>query len=102
MKQPLFRIEYAPGALDQLREMGARDRATVVDNVERKLEHGPTLTARNKKPLRANELASWELRIGEWRVYYDVEEMPEPVVTVRAVGRKVRDRVLIQGVEYEL
>jgi len=50
--------------------------------------------------LRANAVAR-ELRLGEIRVYFDVEEAPEAIVTVRAVGVKVRERVLIGGVEVD-
>jgi len=45
--------------------------------------------------MRPNPLAPWELRIGNLRVYYDVEEDPETVVHVRAVGIKERNRVRI-------
>ena len=45
--------------------------------------------------MRPNPIAPWELRIGNLRVYYDVEEEPESVVHVRAVGIKQRNRVRI-------
>jgi hypothetical protein len=51
--------------------------------------------------MRANKLASWELRVGPLRVYYDVQEQPEPVVTILAVGIKQRNRVFIQNKEVE-
>jgi hypothetical protein len=35
------------------------------------------------------------------RVYYHVQETPEPIVVVTAVGIKVRDRVMIGGKEFE-
>jgi mRNA-degrading endonuclease RelE of RelBE toxin-antitoxin system len=42
-------------------------------------------------------LAPWELRVGEMRVFYDVEERPKAVVIITAVGIKERDRILIAG-----
>lgn len=45
--------------------------------------------------MRPNPVAPWELRIGNLRVYYDVEEAPEPMVLIRAVGIKERNRVRI-------
>ncbi len=45
--------------------------------------------------MRPNPLASWELRIGDLRVYYDVEDEPEPVVYIRAIGIKERNAVRI-------
>jgi len=49
-----------------------------------------------------NPIAPWELRIGRLRVYYDIEDSPEKLVTVLAVGIKDRNRVLVAGEEMEL
>jgi mRNA-degrading endonuclease RelE of RelBE toxin-antitoxin system len=70
--------------------------------VPQQLGHQPTLPTRNRKLLRANAVAPWELRVGDIRVYFDVEERPEAIVIVRAVGVKIRERVLIGGVEVDL
>lgn len=45
--------------------------------------------------MRPNPVAPWELRIGNLRVYYDVEEVPEEVVYILAVGLKERNRVRV-------
>jgi len=58
--------------------------------------------SRNRKLLRANPVAPWELRLGVLRVYFDVSLEPAPVVTVRAVGVKTRERVWIGGEEVDL
>jgi hypothetical protein len=52
--------------------------------------------------MRPNTLALWELRVGNLRVYYDVEEEPEQAVLIRAVGVKVRNVLRIGGKELEL
>ena len=97
-----YRIEYTNEAVEQLGELTARQRATLLDSVERQLAHQTTVATRNRKLLRANPVAPWELRIGAMRVYFDVVEVPSAVVTVRAVGVKVRERVRIGGVEVDL
>jgi mRNA interferase RelE/StbE len=97
-----FRIEYATAAVGHLSELTARRRATVLDVVPLKLTHEPTVPTRNRKRLRDNTLAPWELRIGDMRVYFDVREAPDAVVTIRAIGLKRRDRVLIGGEEVDL
>jgi len=102
MKRPAYRIEYAAEAEEHLEALGARDAVTALDTVPRQLAHEPLVRTRNRKPLEANPVAPWELRIGHLRVYFDVEEEPERIVRVRAVGRKDRDRVLIGGEEVEL
>ncbi|MGQ9625790.1 MAG: type II toxin-antitoxin system RelE family toxin [Anaerolineae bacterium] len=90
-----YRIEYSPDAEEHLRALTARQQATVLDAVDKQLGHQPTVETRNRKPMRPNPVAPWELRIGNLRVYYDVEEEPEPVVYIRAVGIKQRNLVRI-------
>jgi hypothetical protein len=74
----------------------------VFDAVDEQLVHQPAIETRNRKPMRPNPLAPWELRIADLRVYYEFAEEPEPVVTILAVGIKDRNRVLIGGKEIEL
>lgn len=97
-----YRIEYSPDAEDHLRTLTARHRAIVLDGVDEQLTHQATVETRNRKPMRPNPLAPWELRIGDLRVYYDVEEEPEPVVYILAVGIKERNQVRIGGEVIEL
>ena len=97
-----YSIEYSPDAEDHLRFLTARQRATVLDTVDEQLTHQPTIETRNRKPMRPNPLAPWELRTGVLRVYYDVEDTPEPKVYIRAVGIKERNRVRIAGAIFEL
>jgi len=52
------------------------------------------------KPGRPGFIAPWELRIGDLRVYYDVEDSPVSLIVVSAFGVKVRHRVAIGGREY--
>ncbi|MGQ0593876.1 MAG: type II toxin-antitoxin system RelE/ParE family toxin [Gammaproteobacteria bacterium] len=82
--------------------MTARQRTVVLDAVDEQLTHQPMVETRNRKPMRPNPLAPWELRIGESRVYYDIEQEPDPVVYVRAVGVKEGNGVRIAGEVIEL
>jgi mRNA-degrading endonuclease RelE of RelBE toxin-antitoxin system len=92
-----YRIEYSPDAEDHLRTLTARQIAIVLDAVDEQLQHQPLVETRNRKPMRPNPLAPWELRVGTLRVYYDVAESPEPVVYIRAVGIKEGNRLRIGG-----
>ena len=67
----------------------------MLDAVDNQLTHQPTVETRNRKPMRPNPVAPWELRVGNLQVYYDVEEEPESLVYIRAVGIKQRNRVRI-------
>jgi len=68
---------------------------TVLDSVDVQLTTQPTVETRNRKPMRPNPIAPWELRIGNLRVYYDVLEEPEKIVYILAVGLKKRNEVRI-------
>ncbi|QYO65108.1 type II toxin-antitoxin system RelE family toxin [Leptolyngbya sp. 7M] len=65
------------------------------------LSYEPTVPTRNRKEMRPNPLAVWELRIGNLRVYYDVDEQ-ESVVDIRAIGIKEGNQVRIGGEIVEL
>lgn len=97
-----YRIEYSPDAEGHLRVLTARQRSTVLSTVERQLSHEPAVETRNRKPMRPNPVAPWELRIGQLRVYYDVEQGPAKLVAIRAVGIKRRNRLFIGGEEMQL
>ena len=97
-----YRIEYSPETDQHLRVLTARQRSIVFDAVDEQLAHQPTVETRNRRPMRRNPLAPWELRIGELRVYYDVGEEPEKLVIVLAVGIKDRSRIIIGGEEVDL
>lgn len=90
-----YRIEYSPDAEEHLRLLTARQQKIVLDTVDEQLTYQPAVETRNRKPMRPNPVAPWELRIGDLRVYYDVEDAPETVAYVRAIGIKERNRVRI-------
>jgi mRNA-degrading endonuclease RelE of RelBE toxin-antitoxin system len=97
-----YRIEYSPECEDHFRALTTRDRAVVLDAVVEQLAHQPTVETRHRKRMRPNPLAPWELRIGDLRVYYDVEDDPEPVVHIRAIGAKDHGVVRVEGREFPL
>jgi mRNA-degrading endonuclease RelE of RelBE toxin-antitoxin system len=95
-----YRIRFSDAAGEHLASLTARDRATLLDRIGRQLTHQPAVETRNRKrmdPDRRMLIAAWELRVGDLRVYYAVEEKPEPVVVIVAVGIKVRERISIGG-----
>lgn len=95
-----YRIRFTDAADEHVAAFAARQRATLLDMIERQLTHEPAVETRNRKrmdPDRRIFIAPWEMRIGDLRVYYAVEEKPEAVVVIVAVGIKMRERVRIAG-----
>ena len=66
----MYEIEFTPEAKDDLRELKVRDRQFVVSEIESQLTHEPTTQTRNRKRLKTNQLAEWELRVDKYRVFY--------------------------------
>ena len=94
-------IEFTTEALEDLRLLRTYDQRRVVESVEEQLRHQPTQETRNRKRLRPNELAEWELRVATFRVFYDVDEEND-IVKIEAVGYKQGNFLFIHGEEYEL
>ncbi|HLO48776.1 MAG TPA: type II toxin-antitoxin system RelE/ParE family toxin [Kamptonema sp.] len=97
-----YRIEYSPESEAHLQYLTVRQQVIVLDAVDEQLMYQPTIETKNRKLMRPNPLAPWELRIGNLRVYYDVEEEPEAVVYINAVGVKNRNQVWIAGEIFDL
>ena len=98
-----YRIEYSPEAVDHLEFFTTREQAIIVDLVERQLINEPLKETRNRKPMRPNPIAPWELRIRTFCVYYAVvDEAQEPMVLILAIGVKQHNRVRIGDEEITL
>ena len=89
----VFSIRLAADVVKDLKKLSAYQRTSVLDEIEKQLKHGPTSPSRHRKllvdllPPWEAEPPIWELRIGDFRVFYDVND-EERTVYVRAVRRK--------------
>jgi mRNA-degrading endonuclease RelE of RelBE toxin-antitoxin system len=89
----MYSIKYSEGVADDLAALRAYDRAHILDSMEVQLKYQPTVQTRNRKilvgliPPWEHVEPVWELRIGEFRVFYDVDEEIS-VVVVRAIRHK--------------
>ena len=96
-----YEIVFTPDALLDLKYLCKHEQRAVVADIEAHLPTRPTTETRNCKPLRPNDLSSWELRVGDYRVFYDVAARAG-VVTIKAVGRKSHSMLYIRGKEFQL
>jgi len=93
----MFAIRFGEHAVAEIARLRAVERRGILNAVEKYLAHKPTEATGRKKMLRG--LVSpwekvrpvWQLRVGDFRVFYDVNES-EKTVIVRAVRRKERRR----------
>jgi mRNA-degrading endonuclease RelE of RelBE toxin-antitoxin system len=96
-----YRIEVTEEAKDDLSYYTASERKLIVAEIRGQLTHQPHVETKNRKPLRDNPIAPWELRVGKYRVFYEVEETTS-TVSVVSVGHKEHNVLLIRGKEVQL
>lgn len=89
----MFEIRFAESVEDDLRKIQVYYRKQILDSIEEQLTHEPETATRNRKLLEnltppwQTVAPIWELRVGEYRVFYDVSS-GESVVYVPAVRKK--------------
>jgi addiction module RelE/StbE family toxin len=84
--------ELASEELDRLR---AFDRVSILAAIQKHLIDEPLLRSRNRKPLTPDPSirteGMWECRVGQWRIFYHVEEESNSVI-IRMIRRKPRGK----------
>ena len=60
------------------------------------LVNQPDVETNNRRRLRDNPIARWELKVGKFRVFYEIDADAQ-VVTVISVGHKEHNVLYIRG-----
>ena len=97
----MFEIKFTTDAIEDLRWFKKAERKRIIAALEVALRYEPAVETRNRKRLRANQLAEWELRAGKLRIFFDIDPKNR-LIKVEAVGYKKGNRLFIHGEEYEL
>ncbi len=92
-----FKIAITEVADRQFRGLPVRDQRILEAAILSRLQHQPTSPTKAIKRLRPNPLADFELRARDLRALYNVEE--DEVVLV-IVGRKVGNKLIVEGEEF--
>ncbi len=94
----MYTIEFTDEAETDLKWFNRREQNIILDGIKSNLRHEPTVITTNRHPCRDDEtkLADWELRIGIYRVYYNVEETVR-VVSIERIGDKPNNTVFFRG-----
>ena len=104
MARKRYVIDYAASAEDDLASMPLTSTSFVLDKIDKQLLLKPDQQTRNRKPLFGLAPPSlgivpvWELRIGDFRVFYDID-VEGLVVTVQAIrlNRQTGQRRIFYG-----
>lgn len=90
-----FEVILTPSAEADLDHFKPSERRLLFDSFRRYLQHDANVEGRRRKRLRDNPLAPWELRVGNYRVFYQLGE--ETTVKIVAVGYKQHNELFIRG-----
>jgi mRNA-degrading endonuclease RelE of RelBE toxin-antitoxin system len=88
-----FTIRFSESVVEDLAELRAFDRTYILDEIDNHLAYEPAKQTRNKKilvglvPPWEHAGPVWELRVGEFRVFYEVADDVSQV-SVRAIRHK--------------
>jgi len=94
----MFEIEFTPESIEDLKLLKKYEQVEIIDKIETRLRYQPVMEAKNRKRLRPNDVAEWELRTGKFRVFYNVNK-EEFVVIIEAVGFKIGNVLFIRDQE---
>ena len=97
----MYEIAFAPEALEDLKALRRFEQKEVIEGIESQLTYEPTVATRNRKKLRPNEVAEWELRMGRFRVFYNADNTAH-IVSIAAIGFKIGNLLFIRGEERKL
>lgn len=96
-----YKIGFTERALEDLAWFKKNEQNEIRDGICNNLEHEPVVETRNRKKLRPNETAEWELRIGKFRVFYDVDQVVR-IVAIEDIAEKKGRLLFFQGEERKL
>lgn len=97
----MWQVEFTQEAVEDLRSLQKYDQQKIIAAIETQLPHQATEPSRNRKRLRPNQLAEWELRTDDFRVFYDLD-VEKAVVKIEAIGYKHGSKLFVHAQEYEL
>jgi mRNA-degrading endonuclease RelE of RelBE toxin-antitoxin system len=100
----MFELIFSDSALDDLRYFKKNEQIIILETIARQLVPDPLTPTRNRKQLRPNDLARWEMRIDRFRGFYDVEDLEDErrVILIKAVGWKDHNTLYLRGREFKL
>jgi mRNA-degrading endonuclease RelE of RelBE toxin-antitoxin system len=81
-------VTFTPEAESDLRALRTVDRVRIAEHCDRLLSTNPTLTSKARiKRLRPGAYPPYRLRVGDFRIYYDVDEVRRRVVIYGVVAK---------------
>jgi len=78
----MFDVVVVPAAVRQMRRLRRVDAVRILDAIDGHLRYEPERPTRTIKRLRGRQDATYRLRVGDFRVFYDVEGQTVSIIGV--------------------
>ena len=95
-----YNIEFGQSANDDLNYYEKYDQKIIVKAILEYLKTDANIESRKRKQLRPNPIAPWELRVGKYRIFYEITE--SQIVKILAVGHKEHNELFVRGRKVEI
>ena len=95
-----FEVKLVPSADGDLDYFKAHEQKAILDAISEFLEVDANVETSRRKRLSPNPVAPWELRIGDYRAFYEIKG--DRLVRVLAIGHKERNELFIRGGRIEI
>jgi mRNA-degrading endonuclease RelE of RelBE toxin-antitoxin system len=95
-----FLLTATPSADADLEYYRAFEQRLIVDAIRTHLLIDAHVETHRRKMLTQHPIANWELRVGNYRVFYELEE--PTTVKIVAVGHKEHNELFVRGKKVEL
>lgn len=90
-----FDVKFVSSADKDLDYYKSTEQRFILKAISKFLEVDANIETKKRKPLRPNPIAPWELRIGKYRVFYEIKG--ERLIRVLAIGHKIHNDLFIRG-----
>jgi mRNA-degrading endonuclease RelE of RelBE toxin-antitoxin system len=98
----VFEIRYDDATEAELRSLRRYESRRILDEIDKQLKVAPATPSRRRKKLQGLKppwikvRPVWQLRIGDFRVFYDVDQERGEVIAraIRRMGRKATEEIL--------
>ena len=95
-----FEVVFTPNAELDLVYHKAFEQRIIVDAIKGHLLVDANVESKRRKKMIQNRLAAWELRAGDFRVFYEIGD--DAIVKIISIGHKVHNDLFIRGETAEL
>jgi mRNA-degrading endonuclease RelE of RelBE toxin-antitoxin system len=91
----MYEIAFTASAFKDLRSFRKYEQNIIIDAIDSQLVYEPTVETTNRFRRNPPDIAPWELRVGAFRVFYDVDDQVS-IVHIERIGYKPNNNVFFR------